>query len=223
MSDDPIVKMDSQQGLAPPVALEWTLSSQPGAVRAIHWPGGRTAVVLIHDIEEGSDLDSWAELPDILNQEGYTVIALDLPGHGLSAGEFSESAGREAVDRACQHAKSITGNSPAIIAAGDGLRMISENALTFDSIRALVVLSPSDAPAPTGTFPKLAFVGATDERSRAAADLFLRTSQGWTLVSSFGTAAQGHQLLETPHAPKLVNQLCSFLREYRVPTVEIIP
>jgi hypothetical protein len=84
-------------------------------------------------------------------------------------------------------------------------------------IRALVILSPPDGVSVQGVYPRLVFVGATDEDARAAADRFLRESRGWTLVSSFGTSVQGHQLLKSPHGKTIIRQILAFLADYAVP------
>ena len=67
-----------------PLALEWPLESQQTSVQAMCWRGGPTPVVLVHDIGDEYDLDDWADVLEIMNEYGYTVIAMDLPGHGLS-------------------------------------------------------------------------------------------------------------------------------------------
>jgi pimeloyl-ACP methyl ester carboxylesterase len=53
-------------------------------------PGIGTPVLLIHGI--GSSLDTWADIPDRLSEQGIRVVAVDLPGHGESSkgpGDYS--------------------------------------------------------------------------------------------------------------------------------------
>jgi pimeloyl-ACP methyl ester carboxylesterase len=201
----------------PPLPFEWELPSTHGALRGLHWPGGPTSVLLVHDIGGTFDLDSWHDLPEILNQAGYTVCAIDLPGHGLSDGTFADGLGSQAIALALRHTLSLTGHAAAIVTAGQAMRLLDRALVTAQPVRALVALSPPVVPGLAGVFPKLAFVGAVDEQSRTAANQFLHASRGWTLVSSFGTREQSHHLLESPHAQALVNQMIAFLRDYRVP------
>jgi len=42
----------------------------------------RGVVVVVHDLHR--DLDEFGELPELLAHAGFTCIAIDLPGHGLS-------------------------------------------------------------------------------------------------------------------------------------------
>jgi pimeloyl-ACP methyl ester carboxylesterase len=46
---------------------------------------GRPAILLVHDLD--ADLDEFGSLPEALAALGYRVIAVDLPGHGLSDGD----------------------------------------------------------------------------------------------------------------------------------------
>jgi pimeloyl-ACP methyl ester carboxylesterase len=173
--------------------------------------------VLVHDIGEEHDLDDWADVLEILNEYGYTVIAMDLPGHGSSDNDYSERSGAESLDLALRYAKERTGHTAAIIMAGRAIHLMRQLPVSSRDIRALVVLSPPDDASVEGEYPKLVFVGATDENARAAADRFLRESRGWTLVSSFGTSVQGHQLLQTPHGKTIIRQILAFLADYAVP------
>jgi pimeloyl-ACP methyl ester carboxylesterase len=173
--------------------------------------------VLVHDIGDECDLDDWADVLEILNEYGYTVIAMDLPGHGLSDGVYLDQSGAEALDLALWYAKERTGHTAALVIAGRAIGLMRQLPAGPPDIRALVVLSPPDGASVEGVYPKLVFVGATDEGARVAADRFLRESRGWTLVSSFGTSAQGHQLLKSPHGKTIIRQLLAFLADYAVP------
>jgi pimeloyl-ACP methyl ester carboxylesterase len=171
-------------------------------------------VLFLHDVGPELDLDRWGRLPEIVHARGHDVLAIDLPGHGLSEGVFSAEAGIAAVQAAHEFAMAETGHSPAIVVAGGAAELVAPLLEPACSLSALIIFSPRSTAASGGICPRLAFCGALEERASAAADQFLRASRGWTLVSSFGTAAQGHDLLATPHAAKIADQLIAFLRDY---------
>ena len=69
------------------VRVPFVLSSPIGELHGIEVaPAAPVAtVVLAHDF--GRDLDEFADLPEHLARAGFTAIAVDLPGHGLSDGD----------------------------------------------------------------------------------------------------------------------------------------
>lgn len=75
------------------VRVPFVLSSPIGELHGIEVaPAAPVAtVVLAHDF--GSDLDEFADLPEYLARAGFTAIAVDLPGHGLSADDDTTPEG----------------------------------------------------------------------------------------------------------------------------------
>ena len=206
----------SGQNIEDPIPFEIAVPDTSIAIRGIRWPGDATPVVLVHDTRGDLDLDSWGRLPELLSQNAYTVLAMDLPGCGLSEGTSTTAVSQRAVQAVLKMAHENTAQTPALIVAGDALHLLDGLDLRRNPIRALVVLSPPLNSPNLGSVPKLAFVGAHDDTAMTAADTFLQTSRGWTLVSSFGTDRQGHSLLQTSHAAKIMEQMLAFLRDYRV-------
>ncbi|HET8664914.1 MAG TPA: alpha/beta fold hydrolase [Nocardioides sp.] len=78
-------------------------------------PDALGAVVLLHDL--GSDLDSVRHLRQVLVSAGLEVLRLDLPGHGLSAGEYW-THGTAAVEAAVQYASERGAGDVAVVAHG---------------------------------------------------------------------------------------------------------
>ncbi|MGD9712805.1 MAG: alpha/beta hydrolase [Thermomicrobiales bacterium] len=193
-----------------PAPWEWPPgAAESSTIRGLRWPGSRTPVLLIHEPARDCDLDSWGPLPEILQRAGHSVVAFDLPGHGLSEGNATKDAAAEAIDRAWRVTGAQEERPIAVVAAGPACSLVP-----LAEMSALVLLSPVDeSHADTGD-PKLVLVGALDPVARAAADRFLRASRGWTLVSSFATVDQGTSLLATTHANKIAMQIVSFLRDY---------
>lgn len=198
-----------------PSMLEFQLEPGQEVIRGSIWDAGPTPLVLIHDVGDSFDVDSWLDLPGILHRNGYTVCAIDLPGHGLSDGTFSVQSGRMAVARVLSEMGTRTGHSAAIVVAGKALELVPDESSTHVLPRAVIAFSPPVVLEGHPTVPKLAFVGATNSLARDRADQFLRRSRGWTMVSSYGTSEQGHELLESPHAENIVGQILAFLASYR--------
>ena len=70
------------RGMSHPESLELPLPWGP-VVRGVCWGAGPDTVLLLH--EPGADIDAWGALPSRLASIlGIEVIAVDLPGHGLS-------------------------------------------------------------------------------------------------------------------------------------------
>jgi pimeloyl-ACP methyl ester carboxylesterase len=53
------------------------------------------SILFVHDV--GSDLDEFATLPESLAAVGFEVVAIDLPGHGLSDGDGFDSGQCHAI------------------------------------------------------------------------------------------------------------------------------
>lgn len=57
---------------------------------------GEKAVILIHQFAK--DKNSWGDLPDKLSAAGFSVLAVDLRGHGESDGNYSDFSERDFRD-----------------------------------------------------------------------------------------------------------------------------
>jgi hypothetical protein len=110
----------------PAAAVAWPLPWGP-VVRGVRRGEGAAVALLLH--EPGADLDAWGHLPDQLARAlPLTVIALDLPGHGLSDDPWEP----ERLGDLIQFALDVTSRSnpspdidphpnPSPIAMGEGL------------------------------------------------------------------------------------------------------
>ena len=192
-----------------PEAIEWQTGSPGIAVRGLIWRGEQLPVLFIHEPGPGHDLDRWGSLPEFVHRAGHTVVVFDLPGHGLSDGDPTEANARTAIEQIVQETTNAFGTALSIVTEGSGNSLLPQVPL-----RALIILSPRDTTGAQTGSPKLIFCGATDPASRDAADDYLRSSRGWTVISSFGTGVQGSALLETIHRTKIAAQIVSFLRDY---------
>ncbi|MDQ2683106.1 MAG: hypothetical protein M3Y37_06225, partial [Chloroflexota bacterium] len=179
----------------------------------LHWPGGPDTVVLIHDV--GGDLDDWRGLPASLAGQGYHVLAIDLPGHGLSDDPWEQGLARETIAEVVAGARSGGQGRRFAISAGRIAPLVGGAELD-----ALIAISPApdDDWAPDqSAAPCLIFVGGGDPGAAAAADRYFHGRRGWSVVSSFGVRENGSKLLAGSWARHLTEQAIAFLRDYRTP------
>jgi pimeloyl-ACP methyl ester carboxylesterase len=190
-------------------------------------PGDSTWLVLVHDV--GEDIDVWHTLRAGLAPRGWTILALDLRGHGGSEGEWLPDRAELDVDLGIVLARRNGATHVAVVAAGrsaiTALRAV-ERALpepAFDLPDSLVLLSPGplDGADPRTLrgegIAKLFVVGGRDE----AADDVTRlreASIGWTIGVTVGTAERGAALASGDTAAAVIDKIGGFLNEQRTLT-----
>jgi pimeloyl-ACP methyl ester carboxylesterase len=183
--------------------------------------GDERWVVLVHDA--GEDIDAWRALRPSFAARGWTVLALDLRGHGGSEGEWNAGDATSDVDLAVRLARRLGARHVSVTAAGLGA-IVTLGAVRHalaDPSRALpdslVLLSPGplDATDPMDLrgdgLPKLVFFGAKDPL-RGDAEALTRASIGWTVAVSIATEARGTGLLGEWSAV-VADKMGSFLTE----------
>jgi pimeloyl-ACP methyl ester carboxylesterase len=179
-------------------------------IRGQLWLGEAATVVLIHDA--GADLDVWGRLPAYLAGSGYRVLAVDLPGHGLSDDPWEPDLAPEAVAAIVAYARSLAAGRCFAISMGGIVPIVG--AITLDGHVAISpCLDPEWAREESRT-PCLIFVGGADPTAAAAANSYFRGRLGYGVVSSFGTAENGAALLRSAWAGHLQEQIVAFLRDY---------
>lgn len=183
--------------------------------------GDSTWCVLVHD--EGEDIDAWRPLRRGLARLGWTVLAMDLRGHGGSDGMWNRARGALDVDLPVTLAWRSGASHVCLFGAGlGGLLALeaTERALaepSFALADSLVLVSPGplgDADPMTlrgQGLAKLVIVGARDP-GRADAESLVGASIGWTLGVTFGTELRGAALVEA-FAENILDKVGSFLRE----------
>ena len=181
---------------------------------------GPHRAILVH--EPGTDLDAWGALPSLLAAADLTVVAVDLPGHGLSDDPWRPELLAPTLGALVAHARAEGAASVCLVAAGAGATAALELAVD-GGLDALVALSPAE---PTSHddfrfraagFPKLVLVGALDPSALATARSFVARCVGWTVLSTIPTAEQGTRLLAGPWGRQVGEQIATFLRDYRRP------
>lgn len=196
-----------------PEPVEIEVPSEHLAVRGLHWPGGDHAIVLVH--EPGADVDRWGTLPDDLASDGDAVLAIDLPGHGLSDGAWHPDLLDPAVAAARDAAVAQGARAVFLIAAG--LAAVTG----VPGFRAHIAIAPwlPETLAMSGRLPvvpTLILAGASESEREAAQALYHRAT-GWTVLSTFGGAC-GAGLLDGAWRTHVREQIRAFLADYRLST-----
>ena len=186
-------------------------------LRGLCWVG-EPGILLLH--APGGDLDDWRDLPPLLAQRtGLGTLALDLPGHGLSAGAPADAALARlpALVRALLDDPAIAGVR-AVVAAGESALALL-HAAAAGPLAGIVCLSPDAPGTELGPLPRsprvpkllLAHSGDGDDlpRTRQLAN----TVGGWTVVIGLAGQGPGAALLDGPAGSQSRDKIAGFLRQ----------
>jgi pimeloyl-ACP methyl ester carboxylesterase len=170
-------------------------------LRGLRSGEGDRWAVLVHG--EGRDLDGWRPLAGFLADHGFSVLAIDLPGHGASDDPWESALAVPAVVAAIEFARSA--GSQQIHLVGEGVGAMAALAAATDPTRqvaSIVAISPAvddrvaelteirDARA-----PKLILVGSLSPGALEIAEAVFRGAIGPCAMVKVPVAAQGTDLL----------------------------
>jgi hypothetical protein len=180
--------------------------------------GSERWAILVH--EECRDLDAWRGLLEPLLELGLTVLAFDLPGHGVSTGSWEPGCLPAWLLAVLDYAGSEGARSLYLLGAGAGATAAVVVAGERD-VQAVVALSPlaelPGVPAEAlreSAVPKLIIAGSEDgTRAEEAADVYGRAI-GWGVLQTAPVAEQGTYLLESEWAEHVTENTIAFLRDY---------
>lgn len=184
---------------------------------------GSSWVVLLHD--EGDDLDCWQAVRHVLAARGWSIVALDLRGHGGSDGDWERASATLDAAVALGRAAAADPDHVALVAAGVTgvlvLEAIEQDALDA-ALRpdALVLVSPRAASADLASLrgEGIATLVLYGQRAAHAADAerLRRASIGWTLGVGVPSERTGDGLLRGSESAVVSDQILSFLAEQRL-------
>lgn len=196
--------------------VEFALAEQAVVIRGYRWIGDANWAILVHDT--GQDLDAWGDFPAELASMGYSVLAFDLPGHGLSDGEWSPLLLSQAVTAAIRYANASGARRRFIVAAGTAVACLDTVPGDIDGLIAIspTVPDPAAGDRPPSAEPKLVLVGGREPSAQTSADRFFRRCRGWVVLSSFGTTDNGTALLHGDWGRQAREQIHAFLADYRL-------
>ena len=185
--------------------------------------GDSTFVVCVHDV--GEDIDSWQPIRGPLAERGWTVLALDLRGHGGSDGEWTGQRGELDVDVALTIARRLGAEHVSVLASGEGAILALqalERALPEESFElpdSFVFISPGPL---NGVDPmtlrgagisKLFISGAKDPHAEDTRAL-VKASIGWKVHTTYGTDTRAGALIAA-RARHVADKALGFLTEQR--------
>jgi pimeloyl-ACP methyl ester carboxylesterase len=187
-------------------------------IRGQHWRGGMDWAILIHDVDQ--DLDAWANAPATLVDAGYSVLAIDLPGHGLSDEPWHFPEIARSVQTAMSFAKNAGAKRCFLLVAGS--ISVPSMIAASDLIQAVVAFSPEASDDELRALeevhvPTLVLAGSADAKTAEQARRVFHDKAGWAVLSIFGAAENGTALLTGPWSSRVREQILLFLRDYRSP------
>ena len=182
-------------------------------------PGDGHWAILVHDRD--ADLDSLAPLAAELAQNGFSVLAFDQRGHGLSDGTWTHEGATLDVEAACTCARARGAGQIVAAGAGTGGGALLDAAAT-QPIDAVVVLSPilpghlALADLRRSPVPKLFIVGSQDATGEPAAREMHDVCIGPRLLVMLPSAAGGHELLDGQTAAQAKSHSVGYLAHHRI-------
>jgi pimeloyl-ACP methyl ester carboxylesterase len=203
----------------PRAAVEYPLPWGP-VMRGVRTGDGADIALLLH--EPGADLDAWGAFPSRLARAlPVTVVALDLPGHGLTDDPWEPERLGEVVRVAMSDGLPRESAYPSgfrfLIAAGatatSGLQLAAELALTGVVCLSPVAMEADSKPERSPRVAKLIVAGAQAGSDLQTARRFAGQCGGWAVVTSLPVAAHGTALLAWDRAAQLEEAIVAFLRD----------
>jgi hypothetical protein len=157
---------------------------EPGVECLGEWiaaPGSLGSAILLHDL--GSDLDSMRHVSRALVSAGVGVLSLDLPGHGISAGDYW-THGSAAVEAAAEYVAGRGGGEVAVVAHGHSCAIATGAAVAPVAAVLVDPRSGQDAPARQESWNTVSTVfiqDPLDEVMTAEVDRTMAQMHAWTV------------------------------------------
>lgn len=171
------------QSAPAPSIVELTLGADRVCLAECQWAGpDATAIVLLHD--EGDDLDSMRPLAFALAELGFSIVNLDLPGHGLSSGDYADDAPL-AIAAAAAFADPETSRGVGFVAVGASCSHLVHAPLV-DSV-GMVMIDPRELPTELTAesiwrrLPSLYIVDPSDTAADAATEALSAQVRAWNV------------------------------------------
>jgi pimeloyl-ACP methyl ester carboxylesterase len=165
-------------------------------------------IVLVHAF--GRDLDMWRPLLDELD-EPFSVLAVDLRGHGGSDGSPAAEQAEQDVAALLEYTRGCGADTLVAVAAGDVASAVLA-AAARSAADAVVLLGPSGDVGDPGAVPRFVVCASEDPDQVIAAEA-LQRAPGWSLIANVPTAENGADLVEGAWATNVLAYVSSFVRD----------
>jgi pimeloyl-ACP methyl ester carboxylesterase len=206
------------------VREEVTLTTEDGVkIAATYYPGGERGVILLHML--GRNRGDYAELAQELNARGFSVIAIDLRGHGASEGNWQSFSPREfnamVLDvKAAKDYLISRGVKPGrigIVGASIGANIALRYAAEDGEIKTVVLLSPGlnyrgiATEEAAAQYQRSAFFAASEEDAYAysSTEQLYALAKGEKVFERLRNA--GHGTLMLSASPELKKKVIAWL------------
>jgi pimeloyl-ACP methyl ester carboxylesterase len=174
--------------------------------------------ILVHD--HGADLESLGPLASALAREEFSVLGIDLRGHGLSDGVWDEEGSVLDLAAAIAWARQEGAGQVFAVAAGESATALFE-AAGPGLVAAAVLLGPRASPGCTTerirrwSGPRLFVVGSNDVEGESSARGIFDVCIGPRLFVQLPTDARVHDLLIGEHASQALSHAVGYLAQNR--------
>lgn len=193
-----------------------------------YWKGSGNAVLLLHMLP--ATKESWNEFAEKLNDEGFTVLAIDLRGHGESTNngtlnyktftDAQHQASIKDVEAAVSYLKKQGATNISIAGASIGANLALVYQSEHQEIKKTILLSAGENYRGVVTGPaaealqedqKVFFIeGSSDPSSAGTADVLSSALSGDREVMIYNTSAHGTNLFN--EHPELMQELITWLK-----------
>jgi len=192
-----------------PVPIEIRLAGG-STVRGHEFAASGAPVVFIH--EPGRDLDAWGAITADFAKRGFRVLALDLPGHGLSDGDADDWDGT--IGEVMEQIE-VQWGPMGVVAAGAACQPFLAIG-TDHGVPIQAMISPTDsdeaALRSSARSMRLVMCGTADGDAQRAAKTMYDGARGHRMMVTGGKLEQGTELL-VAH-PHLAEELVMWFRRY---------
>jgi pimeloyl-ACP methyl ester carboxylesterase len=202
------------------VAVEFDTRDGTVLRGCVQGSGPRWAI-LVHDA--GRDLDAFGPLTAHLAQS-FTVLAIDLRGHGLSDGVWDAAAAHLDLDGAVAFARGRGALECHAVGVGTGAAAIVHAGTELGLAAHVLVCCPSVIPGAEDEgreairrlrAAKLMLVGWLDGDRLEDTRRLVERAIGPTLLVGFPTEQRGHELLNGEYLSQAVSHTRGFLAQHR--------
>lgn len=167
--------------LAPPAVITLDIDPECRVIGELTVTSdSRDVVLLLHD--EGSDLDGVRGIARRLQSAGFSTLAVDLPGHGMSTGTL-ESHGAAAIDASLALIDPARERGRWLVAMGRSVeRSLKSDVAVNGTVWVDPVWDPVDVPSPAWrTRPALILVDPEDTASDRVAERLVAQHRAWAI------------------------------------------
>lgn len=186
-------------------------------IRAERWDVGERCAVLVHDRED--DLDSVRAIANGLVIAGFTTIAIDRIGHGVSDDRADGDSGGDPGADLCDIVESLSlERGVYLVGVGEAATgCLSAAGRIGPSLVALVSPSgtddiPADVLGGDGS-PTMILFGAHDEAHEGRARRLADRRPGSALLVRLPTAEQATSLIQGYYGHQVVNHVVGYARQ----------